>query len=137
MNDPHSETDPQESASEEAAHEAETKPHSSEGGEPDLMSAFEDFKGAAQRLLGQALREESLQTAAREAERTLGQVAAAAEPVARHLSEELARVGKGFGASLTDAIRAKTKPVNQTSDSPTDDEPDSDSAPTSSEPETF
>ncbi len=115
--------------------EAQTAPEGAEapsGSEPDLMSALEDFKGAAHRLLGQALSEDSLQSAAREAERTLGQVAAVAEPVARQIGEELARVGRDFGASLTDAIRSKTRPVEPphtaSDDSAGDEEPTDDDA---------
>jgi len=124
-------TDPTENEASEEEAQTDPKPReSASASEPDLMSALEDFKGAAHRLLGQALSEDSLQSAAREAERTLGQVAAVAEPVARQIGEELARVGRGFGASLTDAIRSKTRPVDPpptaSDDSAGADSPDED-----------
>ena len=94
----------------------EPTPEAPQQPQDELRSAFTHFKNAAGMLLDKAVNEGTLERAAAEAERALGQFTSTAEPLAKQLTSEIAKVGRIVGQTLTEAIQAQTRPLEPVED---------------------
>ena len=87
---------------------------SPEGTEPrakdELLEAIDHLRNAATIFFDRAARDPAVERATEEADKVLTKIADSAEPVARQVTSEVARLTKRLSEVLTDSIDSVRKP---------------------------